>query len=76
MGAASRPLKLTPLHSPLSLCLRQLLFSVNSMIAWLMRTDVAIRQIEKLAFDWIKMDCTGGKCYGLLAVSPTPLSLS
>ena len=50
---------------------RQLLFSINSMLAWLMRTDIAIRQIEKLAFDWIKMDCTGGKCYGLLAVSPT-----
>jgi hypothetical protein len=38
------------------------------MLAWLMRTDVAIRQIEKLSWDWVKMDCTGGKCYGLLAV--------
>lgn len=30
---------------------------------------MAIRQIEKLSWDWIKMDCSGGKCYGLLAVS-------
>ncbi|KAL7411390.1 serine incorporator/TMS membrane protein [Mrakia frigida] len=45
-----------------------ILFCVNSMLAWLMRTDIAIRQIEKLSWDWVKMDCTGGKCYGLLAV--------
>jgi len=47
----------------------QILFCVNSMLAWLMRTDIAIKQIEKLSWDWVKMDCTGGKCYGLLAVS-------
>lgn len=40
------------------------------MLAWLMRTDIAIKQIEKLAWDWIKLDCDGGKCYGLLAVRP------
>lgn len=44
------------------------------MIAWLMRTDIAIRQIEKLSWDWILMDCTGGKCYGLLAVSSRPVA--
>lgn len=38
------------------------------MLAYLSRTDIAIRQIEKLSWDWIKMDCSGGKCYGLLAV--------
>lgn len=40
------------------------------MLAWLMRTDLAIRQIERLAWDWVKLDCEGGKCYGLLAVRP------
>ncbi|CDZ97606.1 vacuolar transmembrane tms1p [Phaffia rhodozyma] len=45
-----------------------IIFCLNSMLAWLMRTDTAIRQIEKISWDWIKMDCTGGKCYGLLAV--------
>ena len=39
------------------------------MLAYLSRTDIAIKQIEKLSWDWIKMDCSGGKCYGLLAVS-------
>lgn len=39
------------------------------MLAYLSRTDIAIRQLEKLSWDWIKMDCSGGKCYGLLAVS-------
>ena len=41
---------------------------MSSMLAYLSRTDIAIRQIEKLSWDWIKMDCSGGKCYGLLAV--------
>lgn len=39
------------------------------MLAYLSRTDIAIKQLEKLSWDWIKMDCSGGKCYGLLAVS-------
>jgi hypothetical protein len=39
------------------------------MLAYASRTDIAIRQLEKLSWDWIKMDCSGGKCYGLLAVS-------
>lgn len=39
------------------------------MLAYGSRTDIAIRQLEKLSWDWIKMDCSGGKCYGLLAVS-------
>jgi hypothetical protein len=30
---------------------------------------MAIKQIEKLSWDWIKMDCSEGRCYGLLAVS-------
>lgn len=38
------------------------------MLAYLSRTDIAIKQLERLSFDWIKMDCSGGKCYGLLAV--------
>lgn len=37
------------------------------MMAYLMRTDIMIKQLERLSWDWIKMDCSGGKCYGLLA---------
>ncbi|KAJ3971983.1 serine incorporator/TMS membrane protein [Lentinula raphanica] len=45
-----------------------LIFCVNSMLAWFMRTDFAIKQIEKWSYDYIKMDCAGDKCYGVLAV--------
>ncbi|KAI9638995.1 serine incorporator/TMS membrane protein [Dioszegia hungarica] len=45
-----------------------LIFALSSMLAYLSKTDLAIKQLEKLSWDWIKMDCTGGKCYGLLAV--------
>lgn len=38
------------------------------MLAWLMRTDAVIKQIEKWSYDYIKMDCTDDKCYGVLAV--------
>jgi len=38
------------------------------MLAWLMKSPVAIRQIEKWSYDYIKMDCAGNKCYGVLAV--------
>jgi hypothetical protein len=39
------------------------------MLAWLMKTPWAIEQIEKWSYDYIKMDCAGDKCYGVLAVS-------
>jgi hypothetical protein len=41
------------------------------MLAWVMKTDLAIQLIKKWSFDYIKMECAsqGGKCYGVLAVS-------
>lgn len=38
------------------------------MLAWLMKTPFAIRQIEKWSYDYIKMDCDADRCYGVLAV--------
>jgi hypothetical protein len=38
------------------------------MLAWIMKSDFAIKQIEKWSYDYIKMDCAGDKCYGVLAV--------
>jgi hypothetical protein len=62
-------------HPPsVDVCL-QLIFALSSMLAYLSRTNFAIKQIEKLSWDWIKMDCSGGKCYGLLAVRPFPKEL-
>jgi serine incorporator 1/3 len=31
---------------------------------------MAINLIRKWSYDYIKMDCEGGKCYGVLAVRP------
>ncbi|KAL0577245.1 Membrane protein tms1 [Marasmius crinis-equi] len=45
-----------------------IIFCLNSLLAWLMKTDFMIKQIEKWSYDYIKMDCTGDKCYGVLAV--------
>ncbi|KII84434.1 hypothetical protein PLICRDRAFT_701975 [Plicaturopsis crispa FD-325 SS-3] len=45
-----------------------IIFLLNSMIAWVMKTRFAIRQIEKWSYDYIKMDCDGDKCYGVLAI--------
>jgi serine incorporator 1/3 len=38
------------------------------MFAWLMKTDFAVNLIEKWSYEYIKMDCKDGKCYGVLAV--------
>ncbi|KAJ7582460.1 serine incorporator/TMS membrane protein [Mycena floridula] len=45
-----------------------IIFCLNSLLAWLMRTDTVIKQIEKWSYDYIKMDCADDKCYGVLAV--------
>ncbi|KDQ57032.1 hypothetical protein JAAARDRAFT_35631 [Jaapia argillacea MUCL 33604] len=45
-----------------------IIFCLNSMLAWLMKTKMAIHLIEKWSYDYIKMDCENDKCYGVLAV--------
>ncbi|PPQ69010.1 hypothetical protein CVT24_000085 [Panaeolus cyanescens] len=45
-----------------------IIFSLNSILAWVMKTDAAIKLIQKWSFDYIKMECAGEKCYGVLAV--------
>lgn len=47
----------------------QIIFLLNSMLAWIMNSKWAISLLEKWSYDYIKMDCTGNKCYGVLAVS-------
>lgn len=41
-----------------------------------MKSDVAIRLIEKWSMDYIKMDCAEEKCYGVLAVYRICFALS
>jgi serine incorporator 1/3 len=33
-----------------------------------MKTDAAIKLIQKWSLDYVKMECSGEKCYGVLAV--------
>lgn len=47
----------------------QIIFCLNSLLAWFMRADTVIKLIEKWSYDYIKMDCADDKCYGVLAVS-------
>ncbi|KAG8213243.1 serine incorporator/TMS membrane protein [Butyriboletus roseoflavus] len=46
----------------------KIIFIFNSLLAWLMKTPFAIRKIEEWSYDYIKMECEEGKCYGVLAV--------
>ena len=41
-----------------------------------MKTPMAIKLIEKWSYDYIKMDCTNDKCYGVLAVHRVCFALS
>ncbi|THH04430.1 hypothetical protein EW145_g5522 [Phellinidium pouzarii] len=52
------------------------IFLFNSMLAWAMRTRFAINLIEKWSYDYIKMECEGGTCYGVLAVHRICFALS
>ncbi|KZT41303.1 TMS membrane protein/tumor differentially expressed protein [Sistotremastrum suecicum HHB10207 ss-3] len=52
------------------------IFILNSTLAWIMKSRVAIDLIEKWSMDYIKMDCESGKCYGVLAVHRICFALS
>jgi hypothetical protein len=45
-----------------------LIFLFNSIFSWIMLTDWAVKLLAKWSFDYIKMSCEEGRCYGVLAV--------
>ena len=45
-----------------------LILLVNSIISWLMLTDWAIKKLEHLTLDYMKVKCVGKECYGFVAV--------
>ncbi|KAH7919513.1 TMS membrane protein/tumor differentially expressed protein [Leucogyrophana mollusca] len=53
-----------------------IIFILNSLLAWLMKTPFAVRKIEEWSYDYIKMDCEEGNCYGVLAVHRICFALS
>lgn len=44
------------------------LFVINSILSWILLSDWAIRKIEKLTFDFMKITCEGKECHGFVAV--------
>lgn len=51
------------------------LFLVNSIISWIMLTDWAVKKLEHLTLDYMKIKCMGGECYGFVAVQRVNFAL-
>ncbi|GES91196.1 serine incorporator/TMS membrane protein [Rhizophagus clarus] len=49
---------------------------LNSMLAWIMLSDWAIKQLEKITYDYLHLNCQEGTCYGFLAVHRICFALS
>ncbi|KAH7327872.1 putative membrane protein TMS1 [Stachybotrys elegans] len=45
-----------------------LILLVNSIVAWIMLTPWAIKKLEHLMLDYVKLNCPSGSCYGWSAV--------
>jgi hypothetical protein len=45
-----------------------LILLVNSILSWLMLTDWALKKLEGLTLDYMKITCEGKNCYGYVAV--------
>lgn len=58
----------TALTSVLTILIAQIIFCLNSMLAWITESQLAVDLLEKWSAGYIKMDCKGNKCYGVLAV--------
>ncbi|KAJ2956367.1 hypothetical protein NQZ79_g7777 [Umbelopsis isabellina] len=50
-------------------CNNSIATRIGYALAWLMLSNWAIKQLEHLTLDYLKLDCAGGKCYGILAFS-------
>lgn len=45
-----------------------LILLVNSLLAWIMSTDWAIKKIQHLTLDYVHISCNGKECHGFVAV--------
>ncbi|KAI7868753.1 serine incorporator/TMS membrane protein [Spinellus fusiger] len=45
-----------------------IIFLMNSVLAWLMLSNWAIKKLQHLTMDYMKLDCVEGRCYGIIAV--------
>ncbi|CAG8440415.1 5078_t:CDS:10 [Ambispora leptoticha] len=53
-----------------------IIFLLNSMLAWLMLSDWAIKKLESITYEYLKLNCPEGTCYGVLAVHRICFALS
>jgi len=44
-------------------------FIKKKKLAWIMLSDWAIKQLEKITYDYLQLNCQEGTCYGVFAVS-------
>jgi hypothetical protein len=59
---------LTVAHSVATRIAYALILMVNSIFAWIMLTPWAINKLQHLTFDYMKISCPEGACYGWVAV--------
>ncbi|KAI8388922.1 serine incorporator/TMS membrane protein [Radiomyces spectabilis] len=52
-----------------------IIFLMNSILAWLMLSNWAIKQLQHLTLDYMKLECSEGTCYGIIAVHRVCFSL-
>ncbi|KAI8880352.1 TMS membrane protein/tumor differentially expressed protein [Backusella circina FSU 941] len=52
-----------------------IIFLFNSILAWLMLSQWAIKKLEHLTLDYMKLDCAEGSCYGVMAVHRVSFAL-
>ncbi|KAI8982320.1 serine incorporator/TMS membrane protein [Mycotypha africana] len=52
-----------------------IIFLFNSILAWLMLSNWAIKKLEHLTLDYMKFDCEEGSCYGVIGVHRVSFAL-
>ncbi|RCH89818.1 hypothetical protein CU097_006314 [Rhizopus azygosporus] len=52
-----------------------IIFLFNSILAWLMLSNWAVKKLEHLTLDYMKFDCKEGSCYGVIGVHRVSFAL-
>ncbi|PKY48316.1 TMS membrane protein/tumor differentially expressed protein [Rhizophagus irregularis] len=57
-------------------CNNSIATRIGFALAWIMLSDWAIKQLEKITYDYLHLNCQEGTCYGILAVHRICFALS
>ncbi|CAG8540051.1 11950_t:CDS:2 [Funneliformis caledonium] len=57
-------------------CNNSIATRIGFALAWIMMSDWAIKQLEKMLYDYLQLNCEEGTCYGVLAVHRICFALS